>query len=312
MNTQVDIALATFNGELYLPEFLDSLIRQTHSNWHLYAGDDGSTDRTVELLKEFSVSHPNKITILGTAEERLGAQANFSRALQACRADYVLPADQDDIWHLDKVDVLLKQMLNVENRLGKEVSILFHSDLTLVDHNQKVIALSLWRYQHTHPDYGKSFKNCMIQNTVTGCASIINRALLNKALPVPDEAIMHDWWLALTASATGGIHAIHEPLVLYRQHEKNTLGAKSWSLTAAWKRIRPDAKSARGRVAAYQRQAAVFLKRFGSELASEQQKVLTDFSTLDQRAAPVRPLIALKHGLRKSDALRTAGFYLSL
>ncbi len=312
MRAQVDIALATFNGELYLPELLESLTRQTCSDWHLYTGDDGSTDRTVELLKEFSANHPNRITILPGVEKRLGAQANFSRTLQACRADYVLPADQDDIWHPGKVDVLLKQVLNMENRIGKEEPILIHSDLTLVDNTQKIIAPSLWHYQRTHPNYGTSFKNCMIQNTVTGCACILNRELLNKALPIPPEAIMHDWWLALTATALGELHPVCQQLVSYRQHEKNTIGAKEWALRSVWKRGLTEAKSAHQRVTAYQRQASAFLDRFRNELTPAQTKLLSKFTSLDQQMPLIRPFTALKLRLRKSDLVRTAGFYLSL
>ena len=106
----VDIALATYNGEPYLMEFLHSISQQTNTSWHLVAGDDGSTDRT-EILEAFHDAHPEKITLRPSAS-RLGATANFSRVMNRCRANYTMPADQDDIWLPEKSVSVFKKCPN--------------------------------------------------------------------------------------------------------------------------------------------------------------------------------------------------------
>lgn len=220
----IDILLATYNGAAYLEAQLDSLIAQTHQSWRVIARDDGSSDATVSVLEAYAQAFPERFIILQDSG-RVGAKASFSRLIEASSAPYVAFCDQDDVWLPEKLDVLLEAVLSEESRCGSAMPILAHSDLEVVDQDLEVISPSLWTYQAIDPSRD-SLPHLLVQNVVTGCALLCNRALLMSALPIPDSAFMHDYWLSLIASATGRIVPVRRSLIKYRQHGRNTLGAK--------------------------------------------------------------------------------------
>ncbi len=115
-----------------------------------------------------------------------------------------------------------------EEELGSGAPILAHTDLVVVDENLQAIAPSFWSYSNLNPYCGSRLNRLLIQNVVTGSATMVNGALARLASPIPQEAVLHDWWLALIASALGRIEAIPERTVLYRQHGRNCLGATSY------------------------------------------------------------------------------------
>jgi glycosyltransferase involved in cell wall biosynthesis len=215
----VDIALATYNGERFLPMFLDSLVRQSYVNLRLVVSDDRSSDATMGAVR----SYADRIDICIVDEHpRMGVVKNFEHALQACSANYVVLADQDDVWHADKIRLLLTRMLDEEVKVGSTVPILTFSDLSLVDEKGKLLASSFFRatlkspYAH-HP---MDFAFC---NHIPGCATMLNRPLLDLALPFPPTPA-HDWWINLVAVSAGQLSYVGTPLVDYRQHECNAIG----------------------------------------------------------------------------------------
>lgn len=311
MNTTVDIILATYNGSEYLVEQLESIARQSYTNWHMYVGDDGSTDSTSRILLSFYDLYPGKMTLLPSCQ-RLGVTANFSKILGYSRSNYILLADQDDIWIDQKIERMLAAMQTAEQIYGQNTPLLVHSDLILIDAAGTQTSPSFWRHQHISPLYGQSLKNCMVQNTVTGCACIVNRALLDKALPIPQEAIMHDWWLAMTAAALGKIIAISDRTVLYRQHDKNHTGAKSWSLSHMMKQLKTGKPALRKRIRRTQVQANAFLLRFSNQLEQEDVTILTGYSSLQNMNPLQCRKFAWKHHLKKDGMIRSVGFYWAL
>ncbi|MFA9439007.1 glycosyltransferase family 2 protein [Uliginosibacterium sp. sgz301328] len=222
MTARIDILLATYNGGRYLSGQLASLEAQTHRDWHLFARDDGSSDDTSAILQAFAHRFPLRVTILPT-EARLGARGSFAALMAQAQADYIAFCDQDDIWLPHKLEHLFSAMRNLEGEAGA-VPALVHCDLELVDDALSPIAPSFWRYQGIDPARN-DLARLLMENTVTGCATLINRALLELALPMPDAAQMHDHWLALIAAATGRIAYVDAALVRYRQHGKNVVGA---------------------------------------------------------------------------------------
>jgi glycosyltransferase involved in cell wall biosynthesis len=307
----VDIALATFNGERYLPDLLESIKQQTHNNWHIIAGDDGSTDQTAEILNAFSVDHPSRTTLLPVTK-RLGAKGNFSRILQACRSEYVLPADQDDVWLPHKIErsLHLAQAIEKENPAGTPV--LVHSDASVTDETLQILDPSLWHHQNLCPEYGLKFKNLLVQNVITGCTVLANRTLLNMALPISPESVMHDWWLGLTAAAFGKIGYLTEPSLLYRQHTGNQLGAKEWSPRYVATEAVSGIDVLKKRIHATQQQAASFKTRFAEQLGTNEQIVLDAYIRLSHCDPIRRRLLAAHHRFHKCGILRTAGFYTAL
>jgi glycosyltransferase involved in cell wall biosynthesis len=301
----VEIVLATYNGERFLPEQLASLERQTFVAWRLIARDDGSTDGSRSCLAAFRARHPEKVQLIEDTDSRLGPTQNFGRVLARTSADFVLPCDQDDVWAPDKTAKLVELAVRRE-RPG--VPLLVHSDLAVVDEALRPIAGSFWAYQFIRPERCR-WPQLLVDNVVTGCASLINRPLCEAALPIPPEAILHDRWLALVAALTGEIHWLAEPTVQYRQHARNDTGANAWSVgqaAAHGGRLRKSGEYRR-RIAAYRRQAAAAADLSATFRDPNARAVLREFATLGDRPYPGRVRFLLRHRIMKTGLLRNLG-----
>jgi glycosyltransferase involved in cell wall biosynthesis len=225
MSQMIQVLLPVFNGAPFLQEQLDSIVNQSHQPLHILCRDDGSTDESVAILDAYQARHPELITRLPSGPERLGALQSFALLMQAAEGEgYFALADQDDIWQPDKLAICLSALQKAEQaQLDKPI--LVHSDLRVIAANGDEIAPSLMAYQGLKPER-QGFAAQLVSNTVTGCTTLFNRALLRRALPIPDDAVMHDWWLSLVGSAFGRLVYVETPQVLYRQHASNTLGAR--------------------------------------------------------------------------------------
>ena len=228
LNTKngLSIALCTYNGALFLEEQLNSLAGQTYKPNELIICDDGSSDDTLKLAKKFADTAPFEVTIIEN-KTAVGPAQNFSQAILACSGDYVALCDQDDVWGTQKLELILKKMKEIEVRLGSDVPLLVHSDLIVTDEKLQPVFFSMMEQQHirNETDMQNAQRVLSIQNYVTGCTVLINRALVESACPIPTNAVMHDWWLALIAASKGYIGFVEQPLVYYRQHKSNTVGA---------------------------------------------------------------------------------------
>lgn len=225
----VDVALATYNGERFLAPFLDSLVGQTHGKIVLVVSDDGSTDRTAKILETYR--DRLKIRFLGSA--RHGVVGNFERALAGCDSDYVVLADQDDIWRADKIERLLTRAIRVEGTTGRDQPVLIFSDLTLVTETLEVIAPSFFDATLKSIE-ARMMVDFALDNHAPGCCTLANRALLDLALPFPDITI-HDWWINLLAATAGTVDSCAESLVDYRQHGGNAIGIGTAAASGASK-----------------------------------------------------------------------------
>lgn len=310
MNDRVDIALATFNGEEHLSMLLESIKTQTWSHWNILARDDGSTDQTLKILRQFQAEQPDRIRLIEDKNGTLGPAANFNRLLENCTADYVMLADQDDIWLPQKIEVTLKKMQELAAHSGREpLPLLIHTDLCLIG---TVHADSFWKYQHLSPDYGLKFKNLLTQNVVTGCTVMINRVLLDLALPIPREAIMHDWWLALVAATFGRIGFIRTPTVQYRQHRSNNTGAKHWNVSGAIRTILVGRKNLHTGILKTWSQAEAFHARYATVQSIREKRILSRYLQLKHTGFYRRRIQAVRCGFCKNGFTRTLGFYWAL
>ncbi|TWU13562.1 UDP-Glc:alpha-D-GlcNAc-diphosphoundecaprenol beta-1,3-glucosyltransferase WfgD [Symmachiella macrocystis] len=225
----VTIVLAAYNGQEYIREQIESLQQQTYANWTLLVRDDSSSDRTVDIVRELA-NHDDRITLLNDAQGWLGTTQNFGTLLKAAYdadAPYVLFADQDDVWHPEKIARQMELILCAEDEDGRNVPQLVHSDLAVVDEELRLIHDSFMGYEGLAHSPHQPLKTLLVQNFVTGCTALVNRALLELAVPIPTDAALHDWWLALCAATTGRIHYLPAATVRYRQHSKNCVGARS-------------------------------------------------------------------------------------
>jgi len=218
--------MATYNGATYVSDQVDSIIAQNYSSWKLLVRDDGSCDADTEMIQDMSRWDP-RITVIEDDDGRLGVNGNFQTLLEsACKrgADYFLLSDQDDVWLPDKLEKQIQKMGELENG-SPGMPLLIHSDLEVVGQYMQSMCSSFMRYQGIwHED--DAVPVLLSQNFVTGCTVLVNRKLLDIALPIPGGALMHDWWLALCAAVFGHIGYIDQPLVKYRQHSNNAVGAK--------------------------------------------------------------------------------------
>jgi len=280
--TKIAVLLSTYNGEKFLGEQLDSLLAQSHKNFILVVRDDGSRDRTISILESYAGDHPERIHLLSRDGVNMGASASFAflvdyvlknKELLGLKSTYMMFCDQDDTWFSEKIEKLLAAMLATEADNDSTLPIIVHSDLEVVSEQNTVIAKSLISYQGLEIDRN-SFLNLVISNLVTGCTALINEPLAEKALPIPEKAIMHDWWLALVATAFGKLVYLDIPLVHYRQHGNNTIGAKKLTKVSVvsmslWGRILGGKPSEH--LIEVSIQAAEFNRRYGSQLSGRER-----------------------------------------
>ncbi|GAB3259882.1 glycosyltransferase family 2 protein [Chitinimonas naiadis] len=308
MPAQIDILLATYNGAVWLPALLASLERQTLQDWRLIVRDDGSRDGTVALLEAFQRAHPAQVSLLDGDGVSLGVVQNFAALAAVSEAPYSVFADQDDVWLPGKLAGLLAAMQQRELATGSSTPLLVHHDLIVVDADDEVIAPSFWQLQGLDALRRGSFRALLVQNNVTGCATMINRALRELALPIPAQAIMHDHWFGLVASAFGKVIALPEALVRYRQHGGNQVGASS--ALVRYRRAIVDGPTAlRLRVTRGFEQAAAFQAGYRGRLAAEPTNVLTDYLALPDTPRPWRQWRAIRGGFHKAGLLRDLAFY---
>lgn len=234
----VVILLSTFNGAEYVAEQIESIRRQTMSDWMLLVRDDGSSDETVQIVGKLAETD-RRIVLTEDGKGNLGPAGSFGLLLQSAAeagACYVALADQDDVWRPDKLARELQLLRSREAEVGADTPILVHSDLTVVAEDLSVVHPSFLRFQGLERAAGAPLGRLLVQNFVTGCTVVVNRALLDVATPLPKVA-MHDWWLALCAAALGQLAYLPEPTVLYRQHGRNAAGAR-WQWEARMQALR--------------------------------------------------------------------------
>ncbi|MBV9782369.1 MAG: glycosyltransferase family 2 protein [Acidisphaera sp.] len=216
---RIAIVLSTFNGERFLPRQLDSLLQQTHGDWRLYWRDDGSSDATVELLEAFSRGPAaGRCVRVHAPAGRVGATQSFMALLAAAgEEDAVAFADQDDVWLPEK----LARGCTALSAVARETPALYCARQVLVDEELHRLGVS---FRLARPP---GFPMALTQNIATGCTVMLNRqsASLVAASRAP-PATVHDWWSYLLVSAAGGRLLVDdEPVVLYRQHSCNLVGA---------------------------------------------------------------------------------------
>ncbi len=225
----IDILLASYNGEKYIAEQIESILNQTYKDWFLYIKDDCSTDNTINIINAYEKRYKDKIRVILSDKPSGSAKDNFFSMLQYSKSDYIMTCDQDDVWIPEKIEITYNKMKEAENAY-KDIPILVHTDLKVADENLNVISDSLLKMQNLDSSRDK-LNNLLVQNIVSGCTVMVNRELLDYIKIIPKYAIMHDWWMALIASSLGKIEFIEKPTVLYRQHKYNDVGAKNVNST---------------------------------------------------------------------------------
>ena len=299
--TQVSVLLSVHGDSHFLKDFLDSLANQSFRDFTLYCRFDGDpAASTLDAIGSF----PSAVVL--SDRNHIGVAASYRKLLErATESRYVMLADQDDVWHPDKIARSVRAIEEAESALPPGTPVLVHSDLSVVDESLRSIAPSMIRYQSLNPAR-TSLADLMIQNNATGCTMIVNRPLADLA-HIPDAAICHDWYLALIAAAFGSIVFLPDSLVDYRQHKENVFGAVPRG--SLLKRFL-QREHLHYRVELTRRQAGAFLDQFRDKLTPEQAVIVGDWSrSLDEPCYFRRLRTIWRHRFRKNDWLRTLGLW---
>ena len=224
---KIAILMATYNGEKYLRQQVESIMNQTYQKFVLVIHDDGSTDKTPELISQLVDEYePGKIIVL-QGKSCGSAKANFMWMLAHVEADYYMFADQDDVWLPEKIEKTMKRYLEID--CDKDNYNLIFTDMAVVDENLKEIYPSFIRsidrdINHVWPG------QLIIDNVAAGCTMLFGRDLRDVIVDSMEDidlskVEMHDRLLITVASVLGLVYGIDEPLSLYRQHGDNEMGA---------------------------------------------------------------------------------------
>jgi glycosyltransferase involved in cell wall biosynthesis len=304
LKQKVDIALATYQGGAFLAEQLASLLAQTHRINQVVVRDDGSSDGTVELIESVS-DRGLTVRVISDDAQRLGPSGNFSKVLAATQAPYVALCDQDDVWDKDKVEHMLVAMREAESSTTIPLPVLVCSDLRLVDHSARPLAASYWRHQGYDAARAVHLASLLVMNCFPGCSMLANRALLDLALPIPPAAVMHDWWIALVAAATGRIVPLRKSLISYRIHPNNAIGIPKRSISASPMDFqRATSLGVRSAFAAALLQAKELQERLANSLPQHHSDMLRSFCRIDKQGWVGRRWTLLGNGIGKHGMLR--------
>ena len=236
-DVRVSVVVCTYNGEKYLRDQLQSILSQTRPPDEVIISDDGSTDSTLEIIGEFTSSSSGPQRPGWRVETRrtpLGVSGNFASALTKARGEFIALSDQDDVWEPERLE---KGLAHFDDGV-----LLVHSDATLIDASGSptgtlMSALRLTSSERRNLLSGRALDALLRRNVVTGATTIIRSSLLEQALPIP-EGWVHDEWLALVAAAQGGVVFQEDPLIRYRQHGNNEIGASKTDYDEATRRLR--------------------------------------------------------------------------
>lgn len=238
---RVSVVLCTHDGAAYLEEQLGSILAQRPEPFEIVLGDDASTDDTIAIAERVVAAHRaaggETEFVVRRHEPALGVVGNFADALTHARGDLVALSDQDDVWHAGKLAAFAAVFARDPDLL------LAHSDARLVDATGAPTGLTLLKALETTAaeraglERGDAFATLMRRNLVTGATVVLRRSLVTSATPFPAEWV-HDEWLAVIAAATGSLRLLPEPLIDYRQHGRNQIGARRPTLSHRWAKLR--------------------------------------------------------------------------
>lgn len=299
-NGSIDILLSLFGTSPFLPEMLRSLQEQSLQGASLICRKDAPCD---ELIRPLRCMHFARVL---KGDEHLGVTVSYWELLKHSTAEYTMFADQDDMWHANKIAVTLDAMRKLEDIHGKKTPLLVHTDLQICDEKLNVLHKSFIRFQALNPSLTQ-LRHLMIQNNVTGCTMMINKALKQLLRPFPAEAICHDWYIALVAASLGKVFFLPEATIDYRQHVNNVFGAKGrWPQKIHHEILRKLLTQT-------QRQAGAFARQYADLLSKEQRDLLLAWADCETESSYIKKLKqVLKYKLHKNDLIRTAGLLWAL
>lgn len=301
----VSIVMTTYNGEKYLEEQIASILSSTYQDFKLYIVDDGSRDKTLEIINRYVEKYPDKIHVSRNATN-LGVTLNFLNAVSNTTSEYIMLCDQDDVWKADKIAKTLRRVKQMEVQFGKELPIAVFTDAYVVDESLNIIHESFFRSGRLNPRL-TDLPHLLMENKLIGCTVMINQAVrrILQSSPLPKRAKFHDCWLGLIAASTGKIGFIKEPTLLYRQHGSNVVGNRGF-LSYVYNRICNINKQRKALTDLYI-QAEEFAFLYHNIIDGRKLDIINRFSRLNKENFIKRRVTILRYGYLKSGITRNIG-----
>lgn len=300
----VHIVMATYNGEHFLKEQIDSLLCQTHENLTIEICDDGSSDATLDIVRKYCEKDSRIALHVNGRNE--GYVRNFLNGIKRSEAPYIMLCDQDDIWYKDKVEKTLKRM-KLEEKNKKNIPILVYTDAM---NYESETGQELGRFhESSHLNTKKvDTAHLFMENKCIGCTTMINQAMIPYLDELPEEIRVHDWWLALIASHFGKMIYLPEPTLLYRQHAGNMIGGAEYS-SYVKSRLSKVENQRLVLMKTYQ-QGEAFLRCFREKMTPEQVAIAEKFAGLQQAGFFRKRARVIAQGFYKSGLVRNIGLLL--
>lgn len=221
---KIAILMATYNGEKFIAEQLESLFSQTDQRFSIFIRDDGSNDNTVGIIRTISDKYPNRIIIMEDSVIHRGARDGFLWLLENIDAEYYMFCDQDDVWLPFKVEHTRLRIEEIEKR-NPHKGVMIHTDLKIVDSNLNEIYPSYWKWRKWIVDLNKHFNFAALENVFVGCTIMINNKVKDYIFPINKKMVMHDEWIGISVAKQGAVGNLKEQTILYRQHNSNVISA---------------------------------------------------------------------------------------
>jgi glycosyltransferase involved in cell wall biosynthesis len=303
-----DVILAVFNGQTYLPEMLDSLLSQTIRDFNVLVRDDGSRDGSLEILENYKGRFEGRLNVI-RGESSGSATANFAILMRETKADYVLLADQDDVWKPEKVELTLRSLRAAEAKYGKSTPIYFATDIAVVNKDLELISASYWKWKRLRPSMMSKLSQSLICVPVDGMASGMYRALIDLSNPVAEKAISHDWWAQLIAAAMGRVICDPAVTALYRVHGGNASVPKKVGIIPYLK-LGLDASFLRRGLGRRIEQASALSDAFAGRMPPDKLKIIQKFTRLQSESFLKRRLTLISGNYLYHDLVRNVATFL--
>lgn len=313
MNSRVDVIMATYNGERFVGEQIESVMKNEGVNVYLHIFDDGSADRTLEIIREYAGRYPSRIYVEENAQN-LRVTKNFLSGIQRVmehehEAEYFMCCDQDDVWDPDKISRTLKRMHQMEKRFGTDRPLFVFTDAQVVNESLTELKSSFYKSQH-YQVHKTDPAHLLMENKCIGCTTMINRSFAPYLWELPDHARYHDWWLALIAASFGNISFLPRCTLRYRQHSGNVVGSTGF-VAYIVNRI-TGLKKQKESLLENKKQAEEFLAVFHDALSPHKRMLVERFIMMFDQPWYKRRYTAVKYGYVKSGIVRNLGLMLIL
>jgi hypothetical protein len=302
----VEVLLATYNGERFLREQIDSILTQDYVNLRVLARDDGSSDATISILNEYAERLPNRFRVMPSSPGTGSPKGNFLMLMRASSAQYICFSDQDDVWLPDKVSRTKRAMDELESRWGADIPSLVFTDARVVDAQLRTLHESFWAHEKIEADRIHNLALLLGRSVVTGCTMLLNRRLLEMSFAMPSGASMHDRWIGLLACTLGKACAVKAQTLLYRQHDRNVagIGKGTTSLPELFRRlVKREGRQMQWAIS--QRQAEAFLRAYSAELSPKDRDLLEAYLQCGARESRIfRITTFIRYGFYRWNSIK--------